>query len=224
MGIRVGASASYLYRRGSGIYAVRIFVPRCLWSSLGKRELHVSTRSRDQAVAKVVGLSIVLVWKQRFVHLMGIDVDKLVKGSPLLAGTGHLPLVTAATELGMDPQTLLREMVNHRIPLLCWATGWHDVQCFDDVELNADGQRVLNDAPNVGESTNAFPLIAVDDAESVAEELIRNGTACSTCRMGRETMVCADDHQDRLSLRKTPVRDVGNGVAASDTCGLVLRE
>ena len=102
MGIRVG-SASHLYRRASGIYAVRIFVPRRLWPSVGKREVHVSTRTRDQGVAKVVGLSIALVWKQRFIHLMGIDVDKLLKGSPLLAGAGHLPLLTAATELGMDP-------------------------------------------------------------------------------------------------------------------------
>ncbi len=124
-------------------------------------------------MAKVVGLSVALVWKQRFIQLMAVDVEKLLKGSPLLSGTGHIPLLTAAPELGMNPPTLLRELVNHRVPLLCWASGWpgYEVKHFSDVPLNEDAQRIVDDAADVGIATNVFGLIAIDDAAAVAEGL-----------------------------------------------------
>jgi len=72
----------------------------------------------------------------------------------------------------MDPPTLLRELVNHRVPLLCWASGWpgYEVKHFSDVSLNEDAQRIIHDAADVGIATNVFGLIAIDDAAAVAIE------------------------------------------------------
>lgn len=42
----------YLYRRPSGIYVVRICVPKRLQSLIGRREIHISTSVRDPALAK----------------------------------------------------------------------------------------------------------------------------------------------------------------------------
>lgn len=49
----------YLKRLRSGVYVVRMHVPRQLQQALGKREVHVSTRCRDLPLAKVVASSLI---------------------------------------------------------------------------------------------------------------------------------------------------------------------
>ena len=53
-------SASCLYRRPSGIYAVRIAVPHRLRKCVGRTELHTSTGLRDVNAAKIAALNIQL--------------------------------------------------------------------------------------------------------------------------------------------------------------------
>ena len=63
---------SYLYRRPGGIYAVRICVPVRFQLRLGKREIHVSTKVREVALAKGTAYPIVSYWKRLFLEWDGI--------------------------------------------------------------------------------------------------------------------------------------------------------
>lgn len=51
------AQTQYLKRLPSGVYVVRMYVPRQLQPVLGKKELHASTRCRGLPLAKVVASS-----------------------------------------------------------------------------------------------------------------------------------------------------------------------
>lgn len=57
---------SCLYRRSSGIYAVRLVVPKRLRESIGRTEIHTSTGVRSLAVAKTEALRIQLHWRKHF--------------------------------------------------------------------------------------------------------------------------------------------------------------
>ncbi|MEB0065015.1 hypothetical protein QN400_23685, partial [Pseudomonas sp. RTC3] len=65
---------SYLYRRPGGIYAVRICVPVRFQLRLGKREIHVSTKVREVAVAKGTAYPIISYWKRLFLEWDGIAI------------------------------------------------------------------------------------------------------------------------------------------------------
>ena len=55
-----------IFRRPSGIYVLRISVPVQLRQVFGKREVVVSTGTRELAIAKIVAGPQAAQWRQRF--------------------------------------------------------------------------------------------------------------------------------------------------------------
>lgn len=102
------ARSGYLYRRSSGIYVVRICVPKRLQAVIGRGEIHVSTGVRDPATAKGAAFRLLSQWQQRVLELDGMDVLKVVEGSPLLAGDGVIRLAdfVLALSVGVTPSML----------------------------------------------------------------------------------------------------------------------
>ncbi|WP_185732270.1 DUF6538 domain-containing protein [Burkholderia sp. Bp8963] len=91
------AQTSCLYRRSSGIYVVRLVVPKRLRAAVGKNEIHASTRLREWEAAKLVAHRIQSHWRE---HFMTLDLDKLRAENPLLDGAGMIRIVDAAMATG----------------------------------------------------------------------------------------------------------------------------
>ena len=75
-----------LYRRPSGIYAVRIAVPLRLRQAVGKSEIHVSTSLWDLNAAKLAALRILIGWREHFMTRAAKNLAAIVRSwSPLNA-------------------------------------------------------------------------------------------------------------------------------------------
>jgi integrase len=94
---------SCMYRRSSGIYVVRLAVPKRLRAELGRTEIHVSTELRELPAARIAALRILLGLRQKF---MDLDVLQLVQGSPLLDGEGLISIDTAIKLSGLSRAVL----------------------------------------------------------------------------------------------------------------------
>ena len=92
---------SNVYRRPSGIYAVRLVVPERLRATIGKREIHQSTGTRTLAVAKAVACGLLAHWREKFLNLEHMDLSRLILGSLGLIGGGFLRLAEAAVDSGI---------------------------------------------------------------------------------------------------------------------------
>ncbi|WP_353848813.1 DUF6538 domain-containing protein [Burkholderia sp.] len=103
------AQTSCLHRRPSGIYVVRLVVPKRLRSAVGKNEIHASTRLRDWETAKLVAHQIQSHWRG---HFMTLDIEKLRAENPLLDGAGMIPVVDAGQTIGMQPELLANKLLN----------------------------------------------------------------------------------------------------------------
>lgn len=108
---------SNVYRRPSGIYAVRLVVPERLRATIGKREVHQSTGTRTLAVAKAVACGLLAHWREKFLSLERMDLNRLILGSPRLIGGGFLRLAEAAVESGFTEDDLLRMATEGRLSL-----------------------------------------------------------------------------------------------------------
>lgn len=144
------SGASCLYRRPSGIYAVRLVVPVRLRSQLGQREIHESTGLRDWNAAKVAALKIQTRWREQF---MTLDLDKLVTASPLLHGDGLISISEAANAIGLSESSLLGELRNDRAAVFTHATHWRGwyVRDWTAVDRDLDGTFLLDSVQAVGE-------------------------------------------------------------------------
>ncbi len=140
---------SCLYRRPSGIYAVRIVVPARLRSSVGRGEIHVSTGLRDWSAAKLAALKIQFQWREK---LMALDVEKLATASPLLHGEGLISICEAAKAIGLSDGSLLAELRNERAELFIQAQHWEGwfVSDLENIERDFDGTFILNDVEQHG--------------------------------------------------------------------------
>lgn len=143
----------YLYRRISGIYAVRICVPKRLQAYMGRKEIHISTGIRDAAAAKISALRLLLEWHQRILDLENMDILNVVEGHPLLAGDGLISIKDAAQAFGLDSKTLLTEVVNSRGDLICVADCWRGIEVADlgEVDRDYDGSFILNEVESLGQ-------------------------------------------------------------------------
>jgi len=107
------ASIPQTYRRSSGVYVVRSVVPPDLREHLaGKRELHISTGTRNFGEAKIRAAEIRAELGRKFIALRrlgNMDLRQVMLGSPVLAGGGLLALVEAASVSGFTPEELLRK-------------------------------------------------------------------------------------------------------------------
>lgn len=171
------ARSGYLYRRSSGIYVVRICVPKRLQPVIGRGEIHVSTGVRDPATAKAAAFRLLSQWQQRVLELDGMDVLKVVEGSPLLVGDGVIRLADFALSLGMEPKTLLMEVANHSVALVCVADGWQGMEVADiaEVERESDGQFILNSVEEVGEAVILTGQLVLFDTGLAVSRLLKDG-------------------------------------------------
>lgn len=118
-----------LARRPSGIYILRLVVPSALRAAVGKREIIISTGTRELALAKIVAGAAATQWRQHFLEISrlkavsGIDsmepseIIKVVTGSPVLLVAGYLPLPAAAGASGLTVDQLLRAASEGRLAL-----------------------------------------------------------------------------------------------------------
>lgn len=143
------SGVSCLYRRPSGIYAVRLAVPARLRPSVGRGEIHVSTGLRDWNAAKVAALKIQTHWREKF---MTLDLEKLTTANPLLNGDGLISVCEAAKAIGLSDGSLIGELLNDRVSVFTHAQhwqGWH-VEDLDAIEREPDGGFVLNSVEALG--------------------------------------------------------------------------
>lgn len=110
------AQTQYLKRLPSGVYVVRMYVPRQLQPVLGKKELHASTRCRDLPIAKVVASGLVADWHRRLAGLLSMDPSKVLSGSLDLQHDGLISLDQAAAQLGSDRQRLAEHLLQRGAP------------------------------------------------------------------------------------------------------------
>ena len=171
------AKSGYLYRRSSGIYVVRICVPKRLQAVVGRGEIHISTGVRDVTTAKLSALRSLLHWHQHILELDDMDVLSVVEGSALLAGEGVIRVLDVAELFGLEANTLLTEAANSRADLLCVATGWRGIEVPDvrDVERDYDGGFVLNDVAALGESVVVTDNLVLFDTRMAAKLFVESG-------------------------------------------------
>lgn len=171
------ARSGYLYRRSSGIYVVRVCVPKRLQGVVGRAELHISTGVRDPATAKATAFRVLSQWQQRVLVLDRMDVLKVVEGSPLLSGDGLIRVVNFAQLLGAEPKVLLTEIANARAALLCLADGWRAIEVADilDVEREQDGRFILNSVEKLGEPVLLSGPILLFDPKLAISGLLTDG-------------------------------------------------
>lgn len=169
--------SGYLYRRSSGVYVVRICVPKRLQAVIGRGEIHVSTGVRDPATAKIAAFRTLSQWQQRVLELDRMDVLKVVEGSPLLSGNGVIRLVEFAQLLGAEPKALLTEVANSGVPIVCFADGWQAIEVADigDVERESDGQFVLNSVAKIGAPVVLSGQLVLLDTKLAVSSLLQHG-------------------------------------------------
>jgi len=141
-----------LFRRG-GICWARLAVPTRLRVAVGQREFIKSTRTHDLAIAKLIGSSLLVIWRRKLLALesapMPIDLLKLADGAPALAGEGFMPLAVAANNSGIGQDDLLRAVSTKRINLFCrvgqvsgYLVAENSLE-LDDAEAGRSGGYVL---------------------------------------------------------------------------------
>ena len=148
----------YLKRLRSGVYVVRMYVPRQLQQVLGKKEVHVSTRCRDLPLAKVVASSLIADWHRRVASLQNMDPTKVIAGSLDLIGDGLILLDQAAEQLGSDRLRLAEHLLQRQAAFF--------VRLVDQVGW------LIEDIDNLYHEWDATGLVSVDISDS---ELQRHG-------------------------------------------------
>lgn len=120
-----------LVRRQSGIYALRLSIPKDLRGCLSKTEIIESTGTREIALAKIIAGVAGARWRERFIDLRRLkavasldamtpnEILSLTTGSPALHGASHLPIQSAARASGISDEQLLRLAAERRISLWC---------------------------------------------------------------------------------------------------------
>jgi integrase len=122
-----------LERRPSGVYVARLTVPMRLRTVVGASVFVASTGSRNLAVAKLLAAEQIARWRR---HLFDLDrlsligpsmtpenILKIADGHPLLLAGGYIPLIQAATIIGMTSHDLLRQAADGRLVLYCRLLG-----------------------------------------------------------------------------------------------------
>jgi hypothetical protein len=174
---------SCLYRRSSGIYAIRIVVPSRLRSLVGRGEIHASTGLTNLTGARLVALRIQHQWREKF---MSVDLQRLSISNPLLADDGVIPVVEAAKAIGLSEGALLNELLAERAQFCVLATQWPGwwVANIDDIERDYDGAFILNSVETHGERMPYSGLARAFQAQSTATLLLTSGSADASVLLG----------------------------------------
>lgn len=98
------------YRRPSGIYAVRLYIPERLQPYFHKREIHISTGSRRLQVAKIIASELKARW-HRTLHLLSqMNPEKIKQFIPNLMGHGYISADEAAKLFESSPHRIVQMM------------------------------------------------------------------------------------------------------------------
>ncbi|TGN94565.1 site-specific integrase [Burkholderia sp. USMB20] len=184
---------SCLYRRPSGIYAVRLVVPKRLREFVGRTEIHTSTGVRSLAVAKTEALRIQLHWRT---HFQAMDAEKLRNESPLIAGDGMISITAAADAIGISPGALAGELLNDRAQVYTHVQGLRGwaVPDLNDIERDYDGGLVLNDVESKGvETTHSGMVRFLDTRATLGRFVVGAKSIESVLRHGAHAAVILDD-------------------------------
>ncbi|MFC6282458.1 MULTISPECIES: site-specific integrase [Polaromonas] len=106
-----------------------------------------------------------------------MDLIKVSQGSPLLSGKGVIPVVAAASELGMTADELLLEMWNTNTEVFFEAHGWEGKSIhIDEVEREYSADRssftyLIDDALEKGESIVASGMLYASKSRFAIESL-----------------------------------------------------
>lgn len=170
------SGVSCLYRRPSGIYAVRIVIPLRLRALVGKGEVHTSTGLRDLGAAKLAALKIQCHWREK---LMVLDIHRLAGAGPLFHGEGLISISEAARAMGLSDATLLTELRNEKADVFTQAMNWNGWHLTDlwDVERDYDNSFVLNHVEKIGEPQTLSSTARAFDAQVTISALLTVGTA-----------------------------------------------
>lgn len=192
-------STPCLYRRPSGVYAVRIVVPKRLRDLVGRGEIHASTGLRDWNAAKIAALKIQLHWRER---LMSLDLETLAKGSPLLLGEGTIPVLEAARATGLHVGSLLGEMLNAQAPVFVQAQAWKgwEVADLSAIDVDYDGTFIFNDVKAQGDRQHLTGAVRVYDSAAVIGGLIADGKASSSLFLLSGRAAFFTDEEQELSV------------------------
>ncbi|WP_152668666.1 site-specific integrase [Comamonas sp. E6] len=134
-----------IYRRPSGIYAVRMYVPKRLQSIVGKTELHFSTGSRKPVVSKIIAADIRARWHRTLHQLSFMDSEKIKEALPELLSTGYIKLPELASLLGSDITEISRMMCDRNYPFYIHSErleGWIIDDLEQDIGLGYYGEEV----------------------------------------------------------------------------------
>lgn len=122
-----------LERRPSGVYVARLTVPMRLRTVVGASTFVASTGSRNLAVAKVLAAEQIARWRRHLFDLERLsllgpsmtseNILKIADGHPLLLAGGYIPLVQAATIVGLTTHDLLRQAAEGHLALHCRLQG-----------------------------------------------------------------------------------------------------
>lgn len=116
-----------LIRRSSGVYVFRLSVPRRLRHVIGKREVIVSTGTRELSVAKIVAASLASQWLQQFFESDRLlsatntstmphdDLLKIAHGHPTLLTGSTLKMTHAASVAGLTTSDLLQAAADGKL-------------------------------------------------------------------------------------------------------------
>lgn len=182
----------HLYRRDSGIYFVRLYVPLRLKTAVGKTELHRSTGCRDYRLAKIVAAEMVAQWHRNIEALHHMDVHKLQAGSVKLLGDGYITLAEAADECGATSTDLASRLQARQCGLFvrahqwrCWLTNdiredfdhWYDV-ISGELEVVIDGAKL----GGLAGQTDYSGIVSLRFPDELAEVLSGSATAAHICQ------------------------------------------
>ena len=189
-----------LYRRPSGIYAVRIVVPMRLRGLVGRGEIHASTGRKDLGAAKIVALRIQLQWRDHFVTL---NIELLTVASPLLQGGGTIGIQEAAGAIGMTTADLMGAMLNDGSPVLTYVQnllGWQ-IADIHDIDRE-DGRYLLNDVEAKGINTSHTGFVRFHDSAATLSGLIANGNYNESVFRGSGTSALFLGYQLEIPLSR----------------------
>lgn len=179
----------HLYRRSSGVYVVRLFVPERLWPAVGKREVHRSTGCRDLGLAKIVAAELVCEWRRSIETLRHMDLQKIQAGSLKLLGDGLIPLTEFASECGGTVAEVARRLRDRQARFYVRAKNWQGWHCLDLHEALDHEQDTLGEVSVVvdpvrlrraGESINTSAELSLRFPEEL-EPLFDGAQVVSVC-------------------------------------------
>lgn len=171
------AQRNNLYRRSSGIYALRITVPARFRAQLGQREIHSSTLTRNLLHAKAVACRLLDLWNQ-YLSELEMGQSGLPETSTILVSNGVISASELSAACGVQVEQVLREMLNNKIPIVYEANAQPGVLVSDFTEVDRESESggfILNSAFEIGNPHVFRRFLKPFDARHTILNIIETG-------------------------------------------------